>query len=327
MPSFGRREEQGDALAAASLASIEAGGLPIAAQRRLDDLRNRPGTFFTSDLSVNEFVLVKEAGFQPVTQVMGSCFYHLGYQWMPAWQSAPAYWTDAGGNLAYGGASARSGETVELETASEAWNEARRLALGRLSEEASRAGADAVVGVRIERGAYDWAAGLIEFVVTGTAVVSDRYALPNDGGGPLLSNLSGQDFANLFHHGWCPVGLVAGSTVCYVMTGWGQRNTMGTGLLTSWQNQELPDFTRGMYDARTQAMLRVSRQAHELGAHGIVGVRMEHDEHERETDRGGTKFRDLVVTMHVLGTAIVELAGREDPPPVYTALRLDREDG
>jgi uncharacterized protein YbjQ (UPF0145 family) len=211
-----------------------------------------------------------------------------------------------------------------LSTASEAWNEARSLALGRLCEEAAAVGADAVVGVRLQRGAYDWAAGIIEFIVTGTAVASQRYELPRTDGQPLLSNLSGQDFAKLFRNGWIPVGLVAGSTVCYVMTGWQQQSRLGSGFLSSWQNQELPDFTRGMREARTQAMLRVSRSAHELGAHGVVGVQLQHDEEERETDRGGMSYRDLVITMHVLGTAIAEV-GREDDEPIYTALRLDEE--
>src|SRR5207245_9038436 len=35
---------------------------------------------FTSDLSVNEFLLVAEAGFDPVGLVVGSSIYHIGYQ-------------------------------------------------------------------------------------------------------------------------------------------------------------------------------------------------------------------------------------------------------
>jgi uncharacterized protein YbjQ (UPF0145 family) len=319
----GRTDDDASRRAAESLAAIEAGGLPIAAQERLANLRGQGRRFFTSDLSTQEFLLVRQAGFRPLTQVMGSCFYHLGYQWTPVWQS---YGPVSGGSGALAwpaGHAWREGQTVELETATEAWNEARGLALGRLREEARLAGADAVVGVRIERGDYDWAAGLLEFVVTGTAVRSERYEL-DDETGPVLSNLSGQEFAKLLEHGWFPAGLVAGSTVCYAITGWTQMSRVGGGLLTSWQNQELPDFTRAMYDARSQAMLRATRSAHELGAHGLVGVQMEHEEHEHEADRGGTKYTDLIVTIHVLGTAIVELAGH-DEPPVYIALPLDQE--
>jgi uncharacterized protein YbjQ (UPF0145 family) len=282
----------------------ESAGLPEAARRRLEELRGRGGRFFTSDLTTPEFLLVREGGFRPLTQVMGSCFYHVGYQWMPtAWTSYA------------------EGQTLELDTQTEAWNEARGLALARLAEEARLAGAAAVVGVRIERGAYDWAAGLIEFVATGTAVASDRYDLGEE---PVLSSLSGQEFAALFRHGYWPAGLVGGSTVCYVMTGW-QQNWRSTGFLSSMQNQELPDFTQGLYDAREQALRLVTGQGHELHAHGIVGVRLDTAVHEHEREQGGARYTDLIVTMHVLGTAIVELAQAGDEPSVYIALRLDQE--
>lgn len=294
--------------AAASARSLEQGGLPLAAQERLRDLRERGGGLFTSDLSTNEFLLAREAAFRPLTQVMGSCFYHVGYQWMPAGGA----W-GAGGMTSFG-----QGQTWELETASEAWNEARRLALGRLAEEARLAGADAVVGVRLERGRYEWSADVLEFVATGTAVRSERYDL---GDQPVLSNLSGQEFAALFRHGWWPAGLVAGTTVSYVVSGWRQQQAQfGLGG-TRYQNQELEDFTRGVYDARSQAMLRATRQAHELGAHGLLGVSLETEHHEHEVDQGGGgKRTDLVLTLHVLATAVAQVADVEQD--VYVAVPL-----
>ena len=289
--------------------ALEGGGLPSAARARLDELRTRGGAFFTSDLGVNEFLLTRRAGFRPLSQVMGSCFYNVGWQWMP-------------GSSAYGwGMTYAQGQTVELETQTQAWNEARRLAVARLAEEAKLVGADAVVGVHLQRGEFDWAAGLLEFVALGTAVKSERYDL---GGELALSNLSGEQFAALFEHGYWPVGLVAASTVGYVMTGWQQQRGM-TNMFSRQQNQELTDFTRGVYDTRTQTMQRVNRQAHELQAHGLVGVQIEqeHREHERDAG-GGMKYTDLVLTMHVVGTAIVELE-RRDEPPVYIALPLNEE--
>ena len=48
---------------------------------RLDRERmRREGGVFTSDLSVNEFLLVKEAGFDPLGLVVGSSIYHIGFQ-------------------------------------------------------------------------------------------------------------------------------------------------------------------------------------------------------------------------------------------------------
>ena len=51
--------------------------LPKDADHRLEELRHG---FFTSDLSVNEFLLVKETGFHPLGFVMGSSIYHTGFQ-------------------------------------------------------------------------------------------------------------------------------------------------------------------------------------------------------------------------------------------------------
>ena len=49
--------------------------------RRLAEMRpGQPGALFTSDLSVNEFLLVREAGFRPLGLVLGSSIYHVGLQ-------------------------------------------------------------------------------------------------------------------------------------------------------------------------------------------------------------------------------------------------------
>lgn len=309
------RDGEAAARAAVSAQALEEGGLPLAAQERLRQLRERGGGLFTSDLLTNEFLLAREAGFRPLTQVMGSCFYHVGWQWMPS----SAVW-GPGGRMGMG---LGQGDTWELETVSEAWNEARRLALGRLAEEAKLAGADAVVGVRLERGRYDWSADVLEFVATGTAVRSERYELPGGGAGddPVLSSLSGQEFAKLYRHGWWPAGLVAGTTVSYVVAGWRQQQAQfGLGG-TAYQNQEFEDFTRGVYAARRLAMERVTRQAHELGAHGLLGVTLETEHHEHEVDGGpGAKRTDLVITFHVLATAVVQIADEEQT--VYVAVPL-----
>src|SRR3954465_11424964 len=60
-------------------ASME--GVPTHGRERIQQLR---GGLFTSDLSVNEFLLVKEAGFAPLGLVVGSSIYHIGFQ-QSAW--------------------------------------------------------------------------------------------------------------------------------------------------------------------------------------------------------------------------------------------------
>jgi uncharacterized protein YbjQ (UPF0145 family) len=287
-----------------SLASLEAGGLPLAAQERLEALRRGGSRFFTSDLSTSEFLLARQAGFRPLTQVMGSSVYHVGWQWMPfasSWQ------------FPQGGA-------AELDVQTEAWNEARRLALGRLEQEAALAGADAIVGVRLERGAFDAASELVEFAAFGTAVRSERYDLGEE---PVLSTLSGQDFAKTFRRGWWPAGVVAATSVTYVVGDWTSQlarqgvlaRTAQGGPVFS-QNMELPAYTEGIYAARANAMRRIERQAHELGAHGVVGVSLELDVGEREVDQGGART-DLIVTVHAIGTALVELERASESPTYY----------
>jgi hypothetical protein len=59
-----------------------AADLPAHARERLVEMRSQKGKggLFTSDLSVSEFLLVKQAGFDPLGLVVGSSIYHIGYQ-------------------------------------------------------------------------------------------------------------------------------------------------------------------------------------------------------------------------------------------------------
>ena len=74
-------------------------------------------------------------------------------------------------------------------------------------------------------------------------------------------------------------------------------------------------------------MSRVSRDAKELGAAGIVGLdlEIEREEQEHEGPKTNRHHRDLVVTAHALGTAIVELERRCQVPPISLVLSLNEE--
>jgi uncharacterized protein YbjQ (UPF0145 family) len=291
MPFFRRQSEEdraaGEAAAAeqaASLASLEAGGLPLRARHRLAEMSD--DGLFTSDLSVNEFALVHSIGLRPLGQVMGSSIYHVG------WQQSPGRW----GGWQPGGIS------QELTTLSEAWNAARERAFGRLQQEAKALGAHAVVGVELTTGRHDWAAGAIEYIAVGTAVRIDGAAAVER---PVLTDLSGQDYWKLRQAGYEPLGVAGASSVYYIVSGW-QQSRIQQGMFSSWANQELRDFTQGVYDVREATLGRVSDEARRHGADGIVGVSIVHTVEEREVDVGGTHRTDLIVTMHVLGTSIAE---------------------
>jgi uncharacterized protein YbjQ (UPF0145 family) len=279
--------------------------IPEAAVQRLRDAGSGP---FSSALGVAEALLIRQAGLEPITQVMGSSIFKVGWQQMP--------WTAGGW---YGG---RASETFELESQTAAYNDARRMAVDRLREEARLAGADGVVGVSIRRGRREGMSDLVEFIAIGTAVRSTRYVLDDeDANPPWLCNLSGQDVAKLVAHGFWPVAIVGGSTVAYVASSASQQ-WKSRGFMTSMRNQELTDFSRGLSDARLLAMERVERQAHEHHAHGVVGVSFTRSQREVERDVNNTSFLDLIVEIHVIGTAIVEVRRDGAPPPTYTSLPL-----
>jgi len=270
---------------ARSLAQVERGGIPLGAERRLRELGEHGGAF-TSDLSVGDFALCHQLGVKPVSQVMGSSIYQVGYQTTP-WPSA------MGGGFMF-----------EMQALSEAWNEVRELALGRLAQEAEHVGADAVVGVDLNTGSHDWAENAIEYVVIGTAIRHEKSAAP--GGPTVLTELSVADYAKLLSAGVEPLGVVAWSSVFFVGASYSTQMMSGIGGLGFTQNQELPEFTQGVYSARESVVSRLTHQAAKLGASGVIGVRIVHGI-QRTTVGAGTYSRGgLMVTFHAIGTAVSE---------------------
>ena len=223
--------------------------LPEATQHRLEELEHG---LFTSDLSVNEFLLIKQAGFHPLGFVMGSSIYHTGIQ------------------------TRRWGQSQELTKLTEAMYNARELAMTRMEEEAAELGADGVVGVRLDVNYYEWGKDAAEFIAVGTAVkAEDGVPRLNKLGKPFTSDLSGQDFWTLLQTGFFPQGLVMGTCVYHIA-----HRSLGQTLSTTGQNVELPNFTQALYEARELAMTRMQDEATQLGSSGIVGVRLEEKSHQ-----------------------------------------------
>jgi len=160
-------------------------GVPEDALRRLADSKAGTDTLFTSDLSVNEFLLVREAGFRPLGLVLGSSIYHVGIQ-ARRWSS-----------------------NQELDVLSQAMYHARELAMTRMEAEAKALGADGIVGVRLEIEFKEFGNDLAEFLAVGTAVVADEQGgnWRNALGQPFTSDLSGQDFWTLIQSGYAPLGM------------------------------------------------------------------------------------------------------------------------
>jgi uncharacterized protein YbjQ (UPF0145 family) len=219
--------------------------LPQHARERLEQMRRHQ--FFTSDLSVNEFLLVKEVGFHPLGLVMGSSIYHIALQ--PAQQAAP-------------------GEITQL---TQALYQARELAMERMEAEAEALGADGIVAVRLTFNVHAWGTNIIEFLAIGTAVLHDNapgtFKTPD--GKPFTSDLSGQDFWTLLNAGYRPLGFVMGNCVYYI----------GPPPPQQAANGELAHATQALYDARELAMERMQFEAEALKAEGIVGVLVDETNH------------------------------------------------
>ena len=266
--------------------SAQVTGIPEDAMRRLAEMRpGSPSALFTSDLSVNEFLLVREAGFRPLGLVLGSSIYHVGIQ------------------------VGRWGKNMEMDRLSQAMYHARELAMTRMEAEADALGADGIVGVRLDIEFKEFGNDLAEFVAVGTAVKADDDGTwRNDAGVPFTSDLSGQDFWTLLRAGYAPLGMVMGSCVYHIAH---QRGMSALGNVG--RNVEIPQFTEALYDARELAMSRMQAEAEELHAEGIVGVQLLSLPH---------RWGGHTTEFFAIGTAVRPLRADHTIPPPQLVLPM-----
>ena len=262
--------------------ALENGQLVPAALRRLQSLSD--ATSFTSDLSVNEFALLRTSSLQPICQVAGSAIYKIGYQ-----------------QMGFGG-------SQELNTISSAFNEARHLAVGRLQQEASLAHADAVVGTRVTQGMFDTESRLIEFSLVGTAVKSldsRLAAIAKHHGSAILTTLNGQDLHLLIENGIVPVGLVGASSSYLAMLSPYTFQQMYSMVGASMTNFEIREFTEGFYASRRIVMRSIERMARSLGAGGIIDFQFQSATNSYQMPGVSSENVSAVAfTTHVLATAV-----------------------
>jgi uncharacterized protein YbjQ (UPF0145 family) len=262
--------------------------LPVHARERLSIMRGDASHrgLFTSDLSVNEFLLVREAGFDPVGLVVGSSIYHIGFQF--------SNWK----------------QNMEVNVLTQAMYHARNLAMIRMEEEANALGADGIVGVRLVITSYEWGEAMAEFMAIGTAIrLRSGQSFRNALGKPFTSDLSGQDFWTLLKAGYRPVGMVMGNCVYHVA-----HQSFGQMMRQIGQNVEYAYFTQAVYDARELAMERMQAEAASLGAQGVVGVNIVED------SRG---WGSHVIEFFAVGTAIIPISAEHQIQPPALTLSLN----
>lgn len=254
--------------------------LPEGAAARLRAMRGtgeRPA-FFTSDLSVDEFLLVEQAGFEALGLVLGSSIYHVGFQWQ------------------------RWSVSQELPVLTRAMYEARELAMTRMEEEADLLGADGVVGVRLVFKEYAMEEGVLEFQAIGTAIRhrEQRGVLRTKDNRPFTSDLSGQDLWKLVRAGYRPVSLAMGACVYHIA-----HMSFMQALKQVGRNQEMKIYTEATYAARELALERMQAEAVQRGGAGVVGARVE------ESNWG---WGANAIEFFAVGTAVAPIEGAVQRP-------------
>lgn len=291
----------------ASLAAVARGGIPLRARERLAEEAGDDRRLFTSDLSVSEFVLTRDAGCEPIAQVMGSSIFHVG--------QIPDY----------------KGKTSEITVISDAHRESRRLALDRLAQEARLVGADAVVGVHLKdrmvtmgaRGkGGDDGGEVLEFTVVGTAVKAPWLTHPPEQ--PIVTDLSGQDLWALAQDGFEPTGFFFEFCRYHV---W--HVTKG---VSSTQPDEVRAASEAVEEARTIASRKLLRQAELSGAEFVVGSDVKISVKEVPCGYNKCTLDDLDVDVSWFGTGVRRIPGEkahvhQTPQLILSMMPLGRSRG
>jgi uncharacterized protein YbjQ (UPF0145 family) len=288
-----------------SMRHVQAGGLPIRAQLRLaDEARHK---LFTSDLTVSEFLLSKDAGCMPLSQVMGSSIFHVGK------------------------ISDYKGATGEIDVISQAHRDSRRLALSRCFQEAQAIGADAVIGMRIQerlitmgqhgKGGDD-GDEVIEFTVFGTAVRAPW--ITHAPGSPVVTDLTGQDLWALAQDGFEPCGFLFDFCRYHV---W---HVMKNGISAQGEVDAARD---AIETARHIVADKLLKQAAWYKAEFVVGSDVKLTVKEVPCGYRGCELNDLDVDVSWFGTGVRRIPGFKPhaeakvPPLILSMVPLGRKRG
>lgn len=206
--------------------------------------------FFTTSASGTELYCHLDAGYMPISFVMGNVAYALGI----------------GRGIAGGLSTLARGEVHQY---SEMYNRIRHLALFRLRREAAAAGANAVVDVRIDLRPFG--PGIVELLMTGTA--ARHPALAADSSDPsnvATSELTGAELFSLAQLGYAPVQLVMATSVYSL----GLVGGIGASF-SALARGELRELTELIYGARENCLGLLRQEAQSLGAERVIGNRLQ----------------------------------------------------
>ncbi|MET3132194.1 uncharacterized protein YbjQ (UPF0145 family) [Oxalobacteraceae bacterium GrIS 1.11] len=232
--------------------------------------RGQSGHFFTTAGDAQELYCHMDAGYAPLHHAFGNIAYSVG----------------VGAGILGTLKTLVRGEIAEF---SNIFNATRHKALERMLDQARSAGANAVVGIRTV--IQPWM-GTHEMLMSGTA--SRHAALPAGADAhPVSSDLTGEELWAMTAMGYAPVKLLM-STSIYSLG-------MVGGFLAafkSFRKGEISDLTTLIHDAREIAIGRLKREADQLGAEEVVGVKT----YIAEIGNGLVEFM-------AIGTAVKKMPG------------------
>jgi uncharacterized protein YbjQ (UPF0145 family) len=203
------------------------------------------GPFFTTACSGQDLYCQMDAGYAPRHFVMGNVAYALGV-----------------GRGFVGALRAFAGG--EVKEFSQMYNHTRHLALQRLEREAHERGANAVVDIQTH--IIPFGPGVSEMLMVGTASFNPVLGRPET---PVTSELTGEELWNLTKLGYAPLRLLLGTSVYALGVGGGIST-----FFRSFARGEINAVTRLVYEARANCLAHIEKEAHDLSADGVIGVKL-----------------------------------------------------
>ena len=200
---------------------------------------------FTSAGDAQELYCHMDAGYEPIQHAFGNIAYSMG----------------VGGGLLGSLKTLARGEIREF---SDVFNHTRHAALDRVVGAARQDKANAVVGIRttIQR----WA-GTHEMIMSGTAAFNP--ALPGSAfANPVTSDMTGEELWAMTSLGYAPIKLLMSTSIYSLGFAGGFMAAF-----KSFTRGEINELTRLVHDAREIAIDRIKREADQLGAEEVVGVK------------------------------------------------------
>jgi uncharacterized protein YbjQ (UPF0145 family) len=248
---------------------------------------NYHGPFFTTACTGQDFYCQLDAGYEPRHFVIGNVAYALGM----------------GKGFSGMMRGLAGGEVKEF---SDMFNRTRHMALTRLEAEALLRKANAVVDIQTH--IIPVGAGASEMLMVGTACHHPAFASLKD---PVTSELTGEELWNLAKLGYAPLRLLLGTSVYSL----GVARGIGA-FFKGMSRGEVDSVTQLIYEARTNCLAHIHREAKAIGADGVIGVKI----HIYEI---GNNYIEVIA----IGTAIKKMSGIETKSEalIPQAIIRDRE--